>query len=68
MLNAGSDAVALPSLTLITMLEKVPTSLMAGLPVSCPVDALKVAHDGGWLIENVRLLPFASDAAGWNEY
>jgi hypothetical protein len=68
MLKVGRDALAVPSLTLIAMLPNVPTSLVDGLPVSCPVEALKVAQAGKWLIENVRRSPSASDAAGWKEY
>jgi hypothetical protein len=44
--NADKEADALPSLTLITMPEVVPTSAAAGVPLSCPVAALKLAQDG----------------------
>jgi hypothetical protein len=35
-----------PSLTLIVMLEVVPTLAAVGVPLSCPVDVLKLAHAG----------------------
>jgi hypothetical protein len=47
MVKAGSDALALPSLTLIVMLANVlPASVAAGVPCSLPVLAVNVAHDG----------------------
>ena len=39
--NAGSDAVARPSLTLMTMFANVPTLAATGVPESVPVDVLK---------------------------
>jgi hypothetical protein len=66
--NAGSCALVCPSLTAITMLPYVPTWLVEGVPCSRPVDALNVAHDGRFVIENVSVLPSGSLADGWNEY
>ncbi len=65
--NAGSDALACPSLTLITILPKVPIELLGAVPVRRPLDALKEAHAGSPVIENVRLSPLGPDAEGWNE-
>ena len=62
--NAGSCAVAVPSLTLITMLLNVPTLLAVGVPCSRPVVVLNVAHDGRFAIENVNGLPSGSLAVG----
>jgi hypothetical protein len=62
--NAGSCAVACPSLTLITMLLYVPTLLAAGVPCNRPVVALNVAHDGAFVIEYVNGLPSGSLAVG----
>ena len=44
--NAGRDALAEPSLTLITMFEYEPTSAAAGVPESRPVDVEKLAQAG----------------------
>ena len=65
--NADNEADALPSLTLITMPEVVPTSAAAGVPLSCPVEMLKLAHEGMLVMENVRPLPAGSLAVGVNE-
>ena len=46
MAKAANEADALPSLTLITMPEVVPTSAAAGVPLSCPVAVLKLAQEG----------------------
>jgi hypothetical protein len=51
--NAASDADAVPSLTLITMLLFVPTCAAPGVPCSRPVVVSKVAHTGRFAIENV---------------
>src|SRR5262245_5063864 len=66
--NAGSAAESLPSLTLITMLLNVPTLAAAGVPCSCPVFALNVAHVGRFAIENVSGSESASAAVGWKLY
>jgi len=66
--KVGSAADALPSLTLIAMPGSVPTSAAEGVPLSCPVAALKLAHGGMLVIENVRVLPEGSLAVGVKEY
>jgi hypothetical protein len=66
--NAGSDALAVPSLTEIVMFENVPTSVLAGVPVRAPVVVLNAAQLGLPVIENVSV-PFRGLAAvGRNEY
>src|SRR5215831_3695872 len=65
--NAGSDVLAVPSLTLITMLEKVPAAV--GVPLSCPVLVLNVAHDGLPAMLNVSAVPVSGSlAVGVNVY
>ena len=49
--NAGKAALACPSLTLITMEGDVPTFAAVGMPCSCPVLELNVAHVGRFAIE-----------------
>jgi hypothetical protein len=66
--KAGSEALATPSLTLITIPASVPTSAAVGVPLSCPLAILKLAHEGRLLMENVRPLPAGSLAVGENEY
>jgi hypothetical protein len=65
--KAGSAADALPSLTLITMPASVPTSETAGVPLNCPLALLKLAQEGWFAMENVRLLPEGSLAVGVKE-
>jgi len=65
--KAGSEALATPSLTLMTIPAEAPTSLAAGVPLSCPVAMLKLAHEGLWVMENVRPLPAGSLVVGVNE-
>jgi hypothetical protein len=65
--KAGSDALATPSLTVITIPEYVPTLATAGVPVSWPVDALNVAHAGLPTMEKLNRLPEVSEAVGWKE-
>jgi hypothetical protein len=65
--NAGSEALDAPSATLITIPVYVPTLAAVGVPESCPVVVLNVAHAGWPTIENVRVPPAASEALGWNE-
>jgi hypothetical protein len=65
--KAGREALATPSVTLITMPGSIPTSPAAGVPLSCPVAMLKLAHEGRLVIENVRPLPAGSLAVGRNE-
>src|SRR5262245_25862253 len=64
--DAGSDAVAVPSLTLMTMLLYVPA--VVGVPDSLPVVVLNVAHVGLFVMANVSVSPLASDAVGWKLY
>ncbi len=65
--NAGRDEVARPSLTEIVMSANVPTFAL-GVPLSLPSVALKVAHAGGLLIENVSGSSSGSLAVGVNVY
>jgi hypothetical protein len=44
--KGASVAFVRPSVTLIVMLENVPTLDAVGVPVSFPVDVLKLAHAG----------------------
>ena len=65
--NAGSAADAEPLLTLIKMLEVVPTLSAAGVPLRLPVPVLNVAHEGVLLIEKtIEPAPEGSEALGWN--
>src|SRR5690606_24427876 len=50
------------------MLEYLPTLAAAGVPLSCPLVVLNVAHAGLFAIENVSLSPSASDAVGRKLY
>ena len=62
--NAGSDFVAMPSLTLMTMFEYDPIWDEDGVPVRLPVELLNVAQPGFLAILYVSLLPSGSDAVG----
>ena len=64
--NAGNEAVAVPSLTLIATFANVPAAV--GVPCNWPVVLLKLAHAGRLAIENVSESLFASLAVGVNEY
>ena len=66
--NAGSEALAEPSLTPIAMLENAPTFAAPGVPDSCPVVVLNVAQLGRFAIVNVSVPPSGSLAVGVNEY
>jgi len=46
MVNGGSEAVAFPSLTVMTMLVYVPTFAVAGVPVKAPEVVLNAAQLG----------------------
>jgi hypothetical protein len=65
--NAGSEALALPSLTLITIPEVIPTLDAVGVPLSCPVATLNTAHDGLFAMEYESVPPEGSEALGVNE-
>ncbi len=65
--NAGSVALFQPSLTEITMFGYVPTLAAEGVPDSCPVLLLKVAHEGWLVIAKTRVRPEVSVAEGVNE-
>ena len=64
--NAASESVSSPSLTLMEMLEKVPAAV--GVPCRRPVLVENVAHEGAPVIENVSGSSSASSAVGVNEY
>lgn len=66
--NGARDELWLPSVTEMVMLESVPTSLLVGVPVSSPVKVLKLAHDGMFLMENVRVPPLGSETVGVKAY
>src|SRR5262249_41423406 len=68
MVNAGRDALASPSLTLITIPKELPTSAAAGVPLSWPVEELKLAKLGLPTMLNVNVLPELAAAVGVNEY
>jgi len=63
----GMLAEFVPSLTEITMPEVVPTSPLAGVPVSAPVDVENAAQLGLLAIENVSAPPLGSVVVGVNE-
>lgn len=63
--NAGSVASPpLPSLTLITMFELVPTSAAVGVPDRRPVVVLKLAQAGLFAIPKATVSLSGSDAVG----
>jgi len=66
--NAGRAFDTFPSLTLITMLLKVPTEVAPGVPSRAPEVALKFAHVGRLAIVNASGSPSGSAAVGWNTY
>ena len=68
MSNAGSAVVCPASVTVMTTPESVPTSLAPGVPTSCPVALLNVAHEGLFVTEKVSPLPEACETLGWKEY
>jgi hypothetical protein len=57
-----------PSLTLITIPDVVPTSPAPGVPLSCPLLVLKLAQEGLLVIEKARVLPDGSVVVGVKEY
>ena len=67
-LNEDKLAVAVPSLTVITISLSVPTLLLFGVPVNAPVAVSKLAHVGVPVIEYTRVVPASSsDPVGVNE-
>jgi hypothetical protein len=64
MLKGGRDADNCPSLTLITMLEKVPTLEPAGVPLSVPFVELNVAQGGRLAALKVSVEPAGPLADG----
>jgi hypothetical protein len=66
--KGAREALWVPSLTLMTMFESVPTSAVGGVPESCPVAELKLAHGGAFATLKVTVLPSGSDATGVKEY
>ena len=64
--NAGSDAEAVPSLTVITMPEYVPTLAALGVPERVPLVLLKVSQAGRLATLKVSLSPSGSLAVGVN--
>jgi hypothetical protein len=64
--NAASEAVRLPSLTLIWMFEYVPVCELLGVPDSRPVVVLNAAQPGLFVMLNASVLPSGSFAVGVN--
>jgi hypothetical protein len=62
--NAGSETVDVPSLTVMRMLENVPSCEAVGVPERRPVVVLNVAHVGRFCTPKVSVLPSASEALG----
>jgi hypothetical protein len=64
-LKAAKDAVALPSVAVMTMLPVVPTWLLVGVPEIWPVLELKLAQLGKPLAEKLTVPPVV-ETVGWN--
>lgn len=64
MAKGARDDVETPSLTLIVMLPKTPTSADVGVPESVPVAESKPAHAGWFCIAKERGSPSVSAAVG----
>ena len=60
--KAGSDALFLPSLTLMTMSDAAPAA--CGVPLRRPVAVLNVAQVGRFVIEKASVSPSLSCALG----
>ena len=60
----ASDALAVPSLTLMTMLLYVATAALPGVPLIVPVTVLNDAQFGRFVATKDKVLPFGSDAVG----
>jgi hypothetical protein len=64
--KAGSADTFTPSVTVILMPFHRPVA--EGVPLSCPVLLLKLAHEGLFATTKYRALPSGSFAVGLNEY
>ena len=62
--NAGREAVCVPSLTLIVIGPDAPTLAAAGVPLSLPVVVSNAAHEGLPVMAKVSVLALASEALG----
>ena len=65
--KAAREALCVPSLTDMVMLESVPASELAGMPVRAPVVLLNVAHEGLLVIVKVSVAPLGSVVVGVKE-
>ncbi len=66
-LKGVSAADCVPSLTLITMFENVPTFVLDGVPVNAPVATLKLAQDGMFWTLKLSVVPEGPLAVGVKE-
>jgi hypothetical protein len=66
--KAGSDVLAMPSLTLITMFAYDPACEDVGVPLRRPFEVLNVAQPGLFAMLKASVSPFASEADGWKVY
>ena len=66
--NGARDALLVPSLTEMTMLEYVPTFAVVGVPETVPLAMLKVAQDGRFCTLKESAAPAASLAVGVKLY
>ena len=65
--KAGSWVMAFESLTSMVIIPVMPTLASVGVPVSAPVDLLKVAQAGTLVALKVSASPSGSPAVGVNE-
>ena len=66
MRNAGSEVVATPSDTRMTMFAYRPMLLFDGVPLSLPLVVLNAVQVGLFWIEYVSFWPSGSLPLGWN--
>src|SRR5487761_197834 len=66
--NAAKEALLVPSLTEMPIFEYVPTFELLGVPLSWPVEVLKVSLLGMLVIEKVSVPPLGSVVVGVNVY
>ena len=64
--KVGREAVKAPSVAVMLIFAKVPTFELLGVPESCPVAMLKVAHAGLFWILKPTVPPLLF-TVGWNE-